>query len=58
MPWLQKPASTEVIVGSLQKLLSVTVPEADPPPVGEQPEHVNSEQQPGAEIAYEVANGA
>jgi DNA-binding response OmpR family regulator len=33
VPWLEKPARTEVIVESLQKLLAVTVPEADPAPL-------------------------
>ena len=59
VPWLEKPASTEMIVGSLLELLAVTAPETDRSSVGEQQlDHVNLEQQPSAEVAQEVAYGA
>jgi DNA-binding NtrC family response regulator len=59
VPWLEKPASTEMITEALQELLAVAIPDSNRSPVWAQRTGcVDPKQQPGAAIVQEVADEA
>ena len=59
VPWLEKPASTEMITTALQELLAGAFPDRHPFLVRDQQKGcVNPKPQPGAESAQEVADEA
>ena len=59
VPWLEKPASTEMIAGILQELLTVAVPDGSRSPARNHRTGCdNPNHEPGAAIVQEVADEA
>jgi DNA-binding NtrC family response regulator len=59
VPWLEKPASAEMITGALQELLAVAMPDSKQSPVRDQRTGCeNPNQKSGAAIVQEVADEA
>lgn len=59
VPWLEKPASAEIIAGTLQELLAAAASDSSRSPVGDQRTGCDKpNQKPGAAIVQEVAGEA